>query len=308
MSAKRTRILISHASESLQTAKDILLKPKSKPRDECVAISRFFDGLGLGNRQAFFDVKCDNGDDTAGTQTFTVSSGAAADTAVIAGTTLTCVDHRETTNVTFGADSSGSLNSKYFTFQDQPGLNKYYLWFNINSAGVDPAPAGKGTGIVVAGATGATAATLATAAVAACASVAGLKVTAGASGHIITTNTAPGVATATADGTATSTGFTFTRSITGSAVTAAQYQVYATDTLTAADLARAINANTTTLKYVTAANVAGVVTVTGLVKEYAVNLITTTASGNVTAGGATLTGAAPATGITTQPNVYHAGY
>lgn len=308
MAAKRTRILISHASESLQTAKDILLKPKSKPRDECIAISKFFDAVSLGNRAASFDVKCDNGDGVAASSTFTISGGAAADTAVIAGTTLTCVDHRETTNITFAADSSGSLNSTFFTFQDQTGFHKGYVWFSINSAGVDPAPAGyAGGGIKVSGATNAAAATLATATTTACAGVVGVTVSNGASGHVIFTTQVPGVATKVTDGSA-ATSFTFTRSITGSVLTAAQYQVYASDTLTAADLVRAITANTTINQYVTAANVAGVVTATSIAEGPVGNLITTTASGNVTAGHTTLLSGALPTGITTQPNVYHAGF
>ncbi len=64
--------------------------------------------------------------------------------------------------IAFVADSSGSLNNTYFLLNDQQG-NKYYVWFNINSAGTDPMVAGR-TGVQVTGATGATAATLGTAA------------------------------------------------------------------------------------------------------------------------------------------------
>jgi hypothetical protein len=64
--------------------------------------------------------------------------------------------------VHFVADSGGSLNSTYFLLNDAQG-NGYYVWFNINSAGVDPAIAGR-TGIQVAGATNANGTTLAQAA------------------------------------------------------------------------------------------------------------------------------------------------
>ena len=60
--------------------------------------------------------------------------------------------------IIFTADTSGSLNSKYFTLYDAAG-NGFYVWFNINSAGVDPAPPGL-TAIPVAGATNASATTL----------------------------------------------------------------------------------------------------------------------------------------------------
>jgi hypothetical protein len=251
-------------------------------------MSQYFQNLQSGAVSGKAVALMNTGNAVRASGTLTVSSGVATDTAVVAGTTLTCIDKRETTNVTFTADTAGSLNSKFFTFEDQPGTNKYYVWFNINSAGVDPAPTGR-TGFAVAGATGASAATLATAAVAACASAVGVTVAAGAAGHVIFTTKAPGVATKVTDGSA-ATSFTFTRSITGSALTAAQYQVFTSDTLTAADLVRAINANTSMNPFVSAANVAGVVTVTAVAYGISGNTIATTASGGVSAGGALLTG------------------
>lgn len=117
----------------------------------------------------------------------------------------------ESTNVTFAADSSGSLNSTFFTFNAAGDTYGFYVWFNINSAGVDPAPAGR-TGIQVIGATNASAATLATAAIAAinASAVASLYVvaSAGASGHAIIRNIQYGAATDAANGTA-SPGFSY---------------------------------------------------------------------------------------------------
>ena len=57
------------------------------------------------------------------------------------------------------ADFGGSLNSTYFLLNSANNTNKYYVWFNINSAGIDPLVAGR-TAIPVAGATNANAATL----------------------------------------------------------------------------------------------------------------------------------------------------
>lgn len=119
----------------------------------------------------------------------------------------------EVTNVTFAADSGGSLNSTYFNFSSAGDAHLYYVWFNINSAGVDPAPAGR-TGIQVVGATNATAATLATAAIAAInlvtntATTGYVIATAGTSGHVILTNQQYGDSTDAANGTA-SPGFTY---------------------------------------------------------------------------------------------------
>ncbi len=121
------------------------------------------------------------------------------------GLAQTTVPSAVSTNVTFAADSSGSKNSTYFTFNSAGDLYGFYVWFNINSAGVDPAPAGL-LGIQVAGATNASAATLATAAIAAinASPLASPYVvaTAGASGHAILTNIQPGTATDAANGTA----------------------------------------------------------------------------------------------------------
>jgi hypothetical protein len=66
----------------------------------------------------------------------------------------------EVSSVTAVADVAGSLNSKYFLI-NSPSVG-YYVWYDINSSGVDPALPGK-TGLVVAAATGATAAQIATA-------------------------------------------------------------------------------------------------------------------------------------------------
>ena len=108
----------------------------------------------------------------------------------------------EIVDITLAADVAGSRNNTYFTFNSAGDLYGYYVWFNINSAGTDPAVSGR-TGIEVAGATGATAATLATATIAAInASSAAAYVTAsaGSSGHVILTNDQYGDNTAAANG------------------------------------------------------------------------------------------------------------
>lgn len=122
----------------------------------------------------------------------------------------------EIQDVTCAADSSGSRNSTWWKFYTAGDVVGYYVWYNINSAGVDPAPAGL-TGIEVAGATGATATTLGGAsrtAIAASAANAYVKVSGGTS-HVILTNRVPGVCTAAANGTA-SAGASFSITATGS--------------------------------------------------------------------------------------------
>lgn len=121
-----------------------------------------------------------------------------------AGTPITTQVSNEITNVTCAADSTGSKNSTWWKFYSAGDAYGYYVWYNINSAGVDPAPAGL-TGIEVAGATNASAATLATATIAAIvASTAATYVTAsaGTSGHVVLTNVQYGDCSSAANGTA----------------------------------------------------------------------------------------------------------
>lgn len=118
--------------------------------------------------------------------------------------TPTTAQSKASVNVTCAADTAGNKNSTFWTFNSAGDLYGYYVWYNINAAGVDPAPTGR-TGIEVAGATGATAATLATATIAAIvASTAASYVTAtaGASGHVVLTNIQYGLCTAAANGSA----------------------------------------------------------------------------------------------------------
>ena len=99
------------------------------------------------------------------------------------------VPSAEVSDVTAVADSSGSLNNKYWTFNSAGDLYQYYVWYNINAAGTDPAVAGK-TGIEVAAATDTTAANIALATrTAIAASTAASYVTvSGATTHVILTN------------------------------------------------------------------------------------------------------------------------
>ncbi len=105
------------------------------------------------------------------------------------------------TDVTCAADSSGSRNNTYFVFYTAGNLRGYYVWFNINSAGTDPAVAGL-TGIEVAGATDASATTLGGAARTAIAasSAASYVAISGGTSHVIISQLNPGTLTAVANG------------------------------------------------------------------------------------------------------------
>ncbi len=94
-------------------------------------------------------------------------------------------------------DTAGSLNNKYF-FINSTTVG-YYVWFNVNSAGTDPAIAGK-TGIEVDVATGASGATVAAALKVAIDAQAGIFTSGSVTGAtLVITNVVAGSATAAVD-------------------------------------------------------------------------------------------------------------
>lgn len=117
----------------------------------------------------------------------------------------------QTQTITTAADVAGSLNSTYFLLSSVNTTSKaqknFYVWFNINSAGVDPAIAGK-TAIPITGATNVSANTLATSIRSALNALAGDFTAAGSNAAVIVTNVAFGPVTAAVDG-AAPTSFTF---------------------------------------------------------------------------------------------------
>lgn len=108
----------------------------------------------------------------------------------------------QVTDVTTVADTSGSLNSTYWTINSGRNKTMYYVWYNVAGVGVDPKPAGL-TGIPVALATGATATAVAVATAAALNATSNFTVPTPTSSAMVVTNTAGGAATPAANGTAT---------------------------------------------------------------------------------------------------------
>lgn len=111
--------------------------------------------------------------------------------------------------VTTVADVAGSLNSKYFLLDDAASAHKYYVWFNINSAGVDPMVAGR-TAVPITGATAVSANTLATSLRSAIGALNGTNsfTTGGSNADVTILNKSVGAFTPAVDG-AAPTGFTF---------------------------------------------------------------------------------------------------
>ncbi len=120
-------------------------------------------------------------------------------------------------DITVVLDVSGSLNSTYWVFYTPGNTTGYYVWYNINSSGVDPAPANL-TGIQVTGATGVTAnnnATATRAAIAAAVPSSVLTVS-GATSHVILNYKQIGTVTAAANSAGASPGFSYSVTAAGS--------------------------------------------------------------------------------------------
>jgi hypothetical protein len=129
----------------------------------------------------------------------------------------------EIQTVTTVADSSGSLNDTYFIIYSALNAKEYYVWYNINGAGVDPSVRGA-TGIEVSAATNASANTIASDTAAALAAVAGNPFTASATTDVVTvTNNRAGVTTAAYDS-GVPTGFAF--AVTQAGTTASETDIY----------------------------------------------------------------------------------
>lgn len=118
--------------------------------------------------------------------------------------------------ITCVADVTSSLNNKYFLFMDPAG-NKHYAWFNVATAGVDPAPAGGWVGHECVLSANASASAVATALAAILTAVTNFDAT--ASGAVVTlVGTSFGYAQPAYD---TNTGFAFKVTVLGQVETSA---------------------------------------------------------------------------------------
>lgn len=121
-------------------------------------------------------------------------------------------DDFQVQTATFKPDVAGSLQSAAFLFY-KPDNTAHYAWFNLSTAGVDPAIPGA-TGHAIAASLNASAATLATAAAAVITAVTGFD--AAASGKVVTiTNTDLGYAPPLRDPATGGSGFGFKTTVQG---------------------------------------------------------------------------------------------
>jgi phage tail sheath gpL-like len=269
-------------------------------------IQNYVAGISGGSEAASVSVAIatDANLEATATGTLAGSTVALTDTATIAGYVFTCVDGRETTTVECVADVASSLNDTYFTFFSATDATKYYVWYNVDDAGTDPAVA-SATGIEVAIAADDTADTVAAATQAAIDLIASNDVTAEVTTDTVTlTNVDPGTATNAADGAAAAaTGFTITVTNAGAAIGDDEFQIAETDALTMANLATAINAADTG-DFVTATRGNVTITLTPKTAGAIGNAITLDATGGITESGTRLTGGASSTPLTSASYSY----
>lgn len=245
-------------------------------------IANFMSGLVSGNKSASLSVKINTGDAVQASGELTCSSVAADDTAVINGVTLTAVDKREKTQVTCTGDTAGSLNNTYFVFHSANDATKYYMWYNVDDGGTDPAVA-NAIGVQVAISAGDNASTVA--------SVSRAQfdpdfqsdfIETGATDKIVFQNVAVGSTTDAVD--TGSTGFTISVQIQGGSVGADEFQISEDDDVTASNLADSVNADEDLAQFVSASANDDVATITAVGYGIQGNTITIAGTGGVSAG------------------------
>lgn len=277
----------------ISTDKDLgwLEKPSNNPRGMARALITFLRGSIAGSYKNFLQIATD--DTTANASgTVTAASVAAADTVTIGGSVLTAQDQREIRTVVCVADSSGSLNSKWWKLYSALDETYYYVWYNVNDAGVDPEIT-DAVGIEVAIDTDAADTDVASATKTALDAIDGTPfITSRSTATLTITNVGIGDTTNSANGTA-SPGFTITTTNGGaSTLSANKFSMNTSDDATASSLAAVINSNDQSGidGYVTASATNAIVTITALTPGKSGNLITlaTSNSGRLAKSGTVL--------------------
>lgn len=111
MSNILTTITIKHAREAIQTIKDKMLKPATKPREQAVSLHGYFNALAGGDRDAQLTVQVNSGDAVAATGTVTFSSFTGADTFTVGSETFTCENSGASGNNQFNKGGTDTLSA-----------------------------------------------------------------------------------------------------------------------------------------------------------------------------------------------------
>lgn len=111
MSSIQTVITITHGKEVIQTIKDKILKPASKPREQAVALHSFFNALAGSDRDAKVVAQVNSGDAVKASGTITFSSFANNDTFTIGSETFTCKTSGASGNNQFNIGGTDTLSA-----------------------------------------------------------------------------------------------------------------------------------------------------------------------------------------------------
>lgn len=220
------------------------------------------------------------------------------------------------TGFTINKDNDGvasNLLDSYFTFSSAGDATDFYMWYNVNGEGTDPAVADS-TGIEVEIDAAASANDVASASRAqfALSGLVTLFDESGATDKVLFRNKSVGTTTDAADG-AAATGFTVSVTVQGGAVGASEFQIGDTDDLTATALGALINSHADLDDIVIAEVTTDTVTVTASEDGVEGNFITLAGTGGVAASATRLAGGTDAnlarlaggTGVSVTGEVTH---
>jgi hypothetical protein len=197
------------------------------------------------------------------------------------------------TGFTINKDNDGvasNLLDSYFTFSSSGDATDYYIWYNVNGEGTDPAVADT-TGIEVAidAAETANDVAAATRAKFLLAPLSADFTESGATDKVLFRNKTIGATTNAADG-AAATGFTISVTVAGGTVGASEFQIGDTNAATATALGALINSHSSLDELVIAEVADDVVTVTASEDGVEGNSITLVGTGGIAAGDTRLAG------------------
>lgn len=228
----------------------------------------------------------------AADMTITGATNQAILTNDLMGPSTDTTDGAAATGFTINKDNDGvasNLLDSYFTFSSASDATDYYIWYNVNGEGTDPAVAST-TGVEVAidATDSANDVAAATRAVFLSAPLSADFDESGATNEVVFRNKLIGTTTDAADG-AAATGFTIAVDVQGGAVGSSQFQIGDTDAASASALNTLINGHAS-LTMVTSSVDDTEVTVRATEEGIEGNNITLAGTGGVAAGAARLSG------------------
>lgn len=109
--AIQTVITLTHATETIGTIQNKLLKPASKPKEQADAVRNYFNALAGKDRSGLMVAQVNSGDAVKAHGTITFSSFTAADTFTIGSETFTCESSGASGNNQFNKGGTDTLSA-----------------------------------------------------------------------------------------------------------------------------------------------------------------------------------------------------